>query len=839
MMASWRKLCFVLLCFAFAVKSYEIDLLDEQKEDPSISIQRDPTNQQMRYCYKKPHKKLYATGHIRQHLLAEMKHHDFITTAELKFKKSTGSGQYTLFSIEAVNRPTLFRWWINVRRRQVGVVYTGPENRESSVVFDNVGLAVKTWIQLTLNFQGSENGRPLVEMYVNCKKIAAKYLDRPIREAFKNVLEDQLKVFLADRGFSSFYKLRGKVCMRRVKLFTDENIPDVLNNCGTNTRGKGVLQHARVVTKEDLIQLEQSITDKVTATYDQTIQKMMNEMQAIFNKCGVCHKTLKGRPKATPKPRKTILVKDLPKPCPPGQNNCHINANCVPDRKGTGNHCKCKVGYAGNGYTCGSDTDLDGFPDEELPNCNEIHCKKDNCIAIPNSGQENADGDEIGDSCDSDRDNDGIPNKKDNCDLKYNPRQIDRDGDRIGDVCDNCPSVRNTDQKDTDYNGKGDACSRDFDGDGFINSDTCPYVSNKDQKDSDGDKIGDACDNCPLVFNPKQMDEDMDLVGDACDTNIDRDSDGVNDVDDNCLNMPNPGQLDTDRDGKGDKCDPDDDNDGIPDEKDNCRLTPNKDQKDSDGTGLGDACKEDFDGDSVLNNEDSCPENKDFSAVSFQTYQKINLDPKEQSQIDPIWKTRDNGKEIIQVANSDPGLAVGYPSFGGLDYFGTIFVDTDADNDFIGLVFGYQSSSKFYLVTWKKAGQVYWDYKPFIAHSKTGLSIKVVNSRTGPGPELRNALWSTESTKDQVKVLWHDPKEIGWKERRAYHWELMHRPKTGYIRFRIFDGSQVIIDTGVLNDKTFLGGRIGVFSFSQEKVMWSKVIYRCNDDPIVINKALP
>ena len=36
-----------------------------------------------------------------------------------------------------------------------------------------------------------------------------------------------------------------QVCMRRVKLFTDENIPDVLNNCGTNTRAKSVLQHAR------------------------------------------------------------------------------------------------------------------------------------------------------------------------------------------------------------------------------------------------------------------------------------------------------------------------------------------------------------------------------------------------------------------------------------------------------------------------------------------------------------------------------------------------------------------------------------------------------------------
>ena len=68
---------------------------------------------------------------------------------------------------------------------------------------------------------------------------------------------------------------------------------------------------------------------------------------------------------------------------------------------------------------------------------------------------------------------------------------------------------------------------------------------------------------------------------------------------------------------------------------------------------------------------------------------------------------------------------LGYQSFGGLDYFGTIFVDTDRDNDFIGLVFGYQSSSKFYAVMWKKAGQVYWHRKPFVVTSKAGLTIKV------------------------------------------------------------------------------------------------------------------
>lgn len=37
---------------------------------------------------------------------------------------------------------------------------------------------------------------------------------------------------------------------------------------------------------------------------------------------------------------------------------------------------QCNVGWAGNGHTCGLDSDIDGYPDESLP-CidNDKHCK--------------------------------------------------------------------------------------------------------------------------------------------------------------------------------------------------------------------------------------------------------------------------------------------------------------------------------------------------------------------------------------------------------------------------------------------------------------------------------
>ena len=103
------------------------------------------------------------------------------------------------------------------------------------------------------------------------------------------------------------------------------------------------------------------------------------------------------------------------------------------------------------------------------------------------------------------------------------------------------------------------------------------------------------------------------------------------------------------------------------------------------------------------------------------------------------------------MLNSDPGLLIGKDSFSDVEFTGTFFVNTDFDDDYIGLVYNYQSNRRFMLVSWKQASQTYWLSSR--AEAVAGLQVHLVRSNTGPSDDLKNALWNSGNTRRQVLVV--------------------------------------------------------------------------------------
>jgi MYXO-CTERM domain-containing protein len=170
----------------------------------------------------------------------------------------------------------------------------------------------------------------------------------------------------------------------------------------------------------------------------------------------------------------------------------------------------------------------------------------DNCLDAANADQLDTDGDASGDLCDSDVDGDEVDNAADNCPDAPNPGQTDLDADGDGDACDD----------DIDGDGESnleDACPLNAN----VGTPTDAQLA-ECFPDADGDTVRDVGklpDNCPGVANTDQKDTDGNGIGDACDTDID--GDGVVNMGDNCPDVPNEGQTDADKDGSGDACDPD------------------------------------------------------------------------------------------------------------------------------------------------------------------------------------------------------------------------------------------------------------------------------------------
>jgi len=175
-------------------------------------------------------------------------------------------------------------------------------------------------------------------------------------------------------------------------------------------------------------------------------------------------------------------------------------------------HCATMVCNYDSGLypACGSSFVVGcGFGDIDAP------CCLDNCPDDSNAGQENVDGDILGNACDP------TPVVQQTPQEQFG--ETDHDGDTWKNLADNCHLDPNYSQQDLDTDLDGDVCDGDLDGDAAANvTDNCLVVFNPAQANSDLDLLGDSCDNCPFGSNGSQTDADLDGIGDRCDTDDER-----------------------------------------------------------------------------------------------------------------------------------------------------------------------------------------------------------------------------------------------------------------------------------------------------------------------------
>ena len=94
-------------------------------------------------------------------------------------------------------------------------------------------------------------------------------------------------------------------------------------------------------------------------------------------------------------------------------------------------------------------------------------------------------------------------------------------------------------------------------------------------------------------------------------------------------------------------------------------------------------------------------------------------------------------------------------------------------------------------------------------------------------------MWAMRNDQDvagQTKIIWRDPKKQGWKPKTSYRVYIQHRPKTGIIHLKIYEGSVKIIDSGDVIDTGLSGGRVGVITCSQANSIWSDMKYTCQEE---------
>ncbi len=178
------------------------------------------------------------------------------------------------------------------------------------------------------------------------------------------------------------------------------------------------------------------------------------------------------------------------------------------------------------------------------------------------------------------------------------------------------------------------------------------------------------------------------------------------------------------------------------------------------------------------------------------------------------WNVSADGFSVLQTINGNPTFFVSPDTLINTRFHGEIKVETGSDDDYIGLVFGYNAPFSdrnddpnyydFLLFDWKQNTQ---NFNGFLA--REGFSLNRVN---GTFTDYLPHFWEHQSA-DTFKVLYRNYADtLGWSDNILHSIDILYEKN----KITIWVDEKVVIDTiGI-----FPEGRFGFYNYSQAQVRY-------------------
>ncbi|KAL8203778.1 UNVERIFIED_CONTAM: hypothetical protein K2H54_060927, partial [Gekko kuhli] len=263
---------------------------------------------------------------------------------------------------------------------EVSLRYLRSDGKLNAVVFSNVPLADGKRHAVLLRLSDLQRGSSKAELYVDCRQMDSV---QDLPKAFSGLAQSSEAVELRTlqkkaQDFLEELKLVVRGSLSQVASLQDCFLPQIepsIQDPGVSTSdfNRQLLGHMMQMNQilgdvKDL--LRQQVCLDVDECQNNANGGCVPNSQCINTvgsyRCGACKAGFTGDQVRGCRAERSCRNRAL--------NPCSIYAQCTEVRQGDIS-CVCGIGWAGNGFVCGKDVDIDGYPDEEL-SCSAESCRK-------------------------------------------------------------------------------------------------------------------------------------------------------------------------------------------------------------------------------------------------------------------------------------------------------------------------------------------------------------------------------------------------------------------------------------------------------------------------------